>query len=400
MSFTDIPGTPAALTSIFGFAANDIWAVAQGPMHVYHFDGTAFTQVTDPDTGFIGSSLGNIWGPSPGSIYCVVEVTGIGPFPPGRLKFSNNNGLTWSNVNLPNNMDHVHYVFGFGMTDLYIVVNGAAGNASSDIWHSSDSGASWTKIMDGAVDPPGIFYMLSDGQPPLAGTGPNDLWAMADGMLGHYDGVSWTFYNQPVDNHPWFNIISVAPGELYVGSFDGNIMHITGNGASRVLETPQPYAGAFCVFGTNAGVYAIESYDPANFKVQKRVNATTWNYVSTQPGTNATVGYSPDGVAAVVLGDIAQQQTAGPRWTDVLWPPLQFPQPTNPNKNGGAAAPAGNWLQAVEVHTTVSKQLSAPVPPPPLPAPASIVAQNTTATEIRDYFRIINGTTDPALQTK
>jgi hypothetical protein len=39
-------------------------------------------------------------------------------------------------------------------------------------------------------------------------------------------------------------------------------------------------------------------------------------------------------------------------------------------------------------------------PPPPLPSPSSIVDANTTAAKIRDYFRIIDGTTDAALMPR
>jgi hypothetical protein len=65
-------------------------------------------------------------------------------------------------------------------------------------------------------------------------------------------------------------------------------------------------------------------------------------------------------------------------------------------RNGGIAPPPPT-PSPTPPPSTVQTVSNAPVAPPALPSPSSLKPQTTTAKEIRDYFRNIQGSSDPTL---
>jgi hypothetical protein len=166
-------------SGIFGFAANDVWAVSDGGL-ILHYDGTKWT------TQHVGMfDLNGIWGGAPNDIW----VVGDG----GTLLHYD--GTSWTPM----------------MSGTPLSLGAVYGSSTSDVWligdqglvmhySGADSGMGWvtvdvpvpTLLVDGGIAPVG------DGDTPidLGGVwtdGPDDVWLIGDaGVILHYDGKSWT----------------------------------------------------------------------------------------------------------------------------------------------------------------------------------------------------------------
>ncbi len=164
---------------IYGFAANDVWAVSDGGT-ILHYDGTSWTQTT------MGTyDLNAIWGSAPNDIWIV----GDG----GTLLHYD--GTAWSSV--PSNTQlSLGWVWGSSSSNVWIV-----GDQGTVLQYTGpDSGMGWVRVdasvptlfTDGGLGPPG------DGDTPLDlgavwTDAPNDVWIVGDaGLVLHWDGTAWT----------------------------------------------------------------------------------------------------------------------------------------------------------------------------------------------------------------
>jgi hypothetical protein len=167
-------------SDIYGFAANDIWAIADGGV-ILHYDGTSWSHQT------MGTyDLNAIWGSASNDIWIV----GDG----GTLLHYD--GTSWSQV--PSNTKlSLGWVWGSSSSNVWII-----GDQGLVMHYTgpADSGTGWatvdvpipTLFPDGGLGPVG------DGDTPidLGGVwtdGPNDVWIIGDaGVVVHWDGTSWT----------------------------------------------------------------------------------------------------------------------------------------------------------------------------------------------------------------
>ncbi len=195
-------GLPAALLSVWGTAADDVWAVGadtrdgQGPL-VLHFDGAAWTRVVT------GEAQGNLWwvfGFDGGPIYMGGE---------GGMILRNQSGA-FTRMTTP------------GAATVF----GIWGAAPDDVWAvggASDStgGFAWRLQGDAWVDEPTLPADIPTGAAvwKIFGAGPSDAWLVgSNGVALHWDGAALT----PGDTGVGSSLFTVhAAGGRYVavGSF-------------------------------------------------------------------------------------------------------------------------------------------------------------------------------------
>jgi hypothetical protein len=237
------------LDAVWAFAPDDVWA---GGQYMLHFDGTAFTQVTTPQAGWITDFLGF----APDDLYAVAGAS--------LLHW---NGATWLNVDFSGTIDPsgLTAIWGTSPDDLWlgdssngrvhrwngtrwtttvtqvVEVNDIWGSSSSDVYvagifgFSHWNGVTWTEIDDFVVD-------RSSG---LWGSGPDDVWAVSElGTLAHWDGNSWTD-TLPLDDDRFqedhSKVWGSGPDDVWaVGSF-GALSHWDGSRWTQTQYGEFPY---------------------------------------------------------------------------------------------------------------------------------------------------------------
>jgi hypothetical protein len=261
-----VPNSVSA-SAIYGFAANDIWAVADGGL-ILHYDGTSWTSSVH---GMY--DLSNVWGAAPNDVWIVGDGGTI-------LHWD---GSTWSPV-LSNTNLSLGWVWGSSSSNVWIVgdqgtvlqwtgtawtkvdahlpeleVDGGLGavgdggapvdlgavwtDAPNDVWIVADDGViarfdgtNWTVVPSGTP--------LSLGG--IWGTGPNDIWAGGDCMgtapctgstLLHWDGTAWTQTPNFPGTYDLASIWGFGPNDVWVASDYGDLFHYDG---TKWSKSPTP----------------------------------------------------------------------------------------------------------------------------------------------------------------
>jgi hypothetical protein len=166
-------------SAIYGFAANNIWAVADGGL-ILHYDGTSWSHQA------VGTyDLNAIWGAAANDIWIV----GDG----GTLLHYD--GTSWSKV-VTNTQVSLGWIWGSSSSNVWLI--GDQGTVMH--YAGPDAGTGWVSV-DVPIPtlyPDGGLGPVGDGDTPidLGGVwtdGPNDVWIVGDaGVVVHWDGTSWT----------------------------------------------------------------------------------------------------------------------------------------------------------------------------------------------------------------
>jgi hypothetical protein len=193
------------LNNIFGFAANDIYAVGYRYYHdppplytgidsslILHFDGSAWTQMITPP----GRGMQAIWGIRPDDVWAGGTC--------GTLFHSD--GHTWTSI----------------------------GNFSADIWFARINGFASNDVY-------ALAYSIPDSV---------NVWHRY--YMWHWDGSSWTLQDSFVENnyHKFgSDALNVIDGQLYSGGI--GVFKMSGASWSRVYYSPSDMAFA-SVRGTSS----------------------------------------------------------------------------------------------------------------------------------------------------
>lgn len=230
--------TTKNLLGLAGSAANDVYAV--GAEGIYHFDGRSWAHPVASQFGFVAAQcLGarDCWavGNSTAEHWDGTKWTAVGIDDPGVIPtVTGIFGVAaddWWATSSDNFGTLYHYTGGdsfvavsTGVTAHFSAIAGSANN----LWAVGGStahydGTKWTEskldpglVLDAAfVDPTGRSYAvgyggtimtttssswqlvagggrLYSGYGSLTGTGPNDIWALSDDGVIHWDGAKWT----------------------------------------------------------------------------------------------------------------------------------------------------------------------------------------------------------------
>jgi hypothetical protein len=235
------------LTGVSALASNDVWA--SGPAGAYHWDGTKWSLKSAlVDGGAVTSLVGisavsgtSVWAASGGTVlrydgvaWSVVPFTAadggaVTVTGPGFLF-----GLvarTASDVWAGGPFNLLHYD-GAGWTELANVdagvlgpLSGIAPISSTEAWVVSGfatvafhwtGGSSFTDVPIGGDWSDGLF------RPEMAASSANDVWVVARGGIGHWNGALWTYSDRP---SPTLGGVSAVNGNAWVVGQEGAILH-------------------------------------------------------------------------------------------------------------------------------------------------------------------------------
>jgi hypothetical protein len=249
------PRAPANFYGVWGSAWNDVFAVGDGI--IFHYDGSNWTEMP----GFAGIAFRDVWGTAGNDIFAV-----------GVLPIFHYDGSSWKQMNSPV-AEMMSGVWGSAGNDVFVVGN--KGNilhydGSKWIWMCKASqnnlqgvwGTAWNDVF--VVGDAGTILHCSAGTSPTLGTkpittptpSPTQQLKISDlrGTLNTDDNCnlyvadygqnqvkmigpngSATTYVSGIDR-PRYQVFD-SVGNLYVGSFDGNIYKVSATGVKTVIAS-------------------------------------------------------------------------------------------------------------------------------------------------------------------
>ena len=243
---------PYGYTAIGGTSAKDVWAA--GIVSLVHFDGAAWTTATTPATtqGYLG-----VQALAPDDAWACGE-HGTGHW----------DGKSWSAVDVPVPSAYQEAVWGSASDDVWVV--GLGGNAAR--WNGKD----WTAL----ATPGSSLYAVS-------GTGPNDVWAVGDWYVLHYDGadlkVAW---DGALDDDHFNAVYAASKTEVWVSG-------------RRDLRLG---AGGFVPSATTAGVVSFGGRDNRPWAVAANRGVVRWT--GTDWATSLPTTVLLEGVWAAPSGEV------------------------------------------------------------------------------------------------
>jgi len=220
----DLPA--AALLSIWGTSASDIWAVGAddgtGPVLI-HFDGTNWNRI---DTGTSGD-LWWVWGDGQGTLF----LSGAG----GRVVEHDIAGGTFTEHAAADPELTLFGLWGTSATDVWTVGGNVNGARNGGIIHYD--GTTWTEV----AQPEGKAFRSAFK---VWGTAPDDVWVVGTGaLITHWDGTAFTEVDpSPVYETTTLTTVAGGGGEVYaVGGF-GNATVARFDGSGWTNDSPPPEA--------------------------------------------------------------------------------------------------------------------------------------------------------------
>lgn len=263
-----VPSTVSSfyvLKTIWGSAANDVWAAGSGGT-IVHWNGTAWAA---SPTG-IPNTFNAIWGSGPQDIYAVS----------GNQAILHGNGTSWTKVYAldPGTGISVNAVWGSGPNDVHLgtnhfsdddgnnangflhtapkpdagdagywqialgqpVINGIWGSSASDVWLVADNSQfvafQYGMTLHGKPGEAGTLeYTEVDSQSNVAlesvhGSSANDVWAVgAAGTIRHIStaDVRWQIVPSNTSAH-LHSVFALSPNDVWFVGDDATILHFDG----------------------------------------------------------------------------------------------------------------------------------------------------------------------------
>ena len=271
---------PAALTSIWGTSASDVWVTGADPEGtgniVKHFDGNAWTDMATGETG----DLWWVYGFEGGSTY-------FGGADGLILRYADGE---FERMETPGDAT-VYGIWGTSEEDLWAV----GGNAVTDAFAWRYDGTAWSEV-EGF--PPVIANSSSMFK--VWGSAPDDVWIVGTGgAILHWDGTRLTQVKSDT-TRDLFTVAGNAEFAAAVGGFGtGVIVENAGDGWRDVTPDGIPHV---------VGVVAGETFYAVGIEgaVLERIDGT-WTAVDTGIDTNLalhTVWVDPDGGVWAVGGQV------------------------------------------------------------------------------------------------
>jgi hypothetical protein len=210
------------LSLAWGSSRDDVWAVGSGV--ALHWDGATWKSVPVPFQFYQNT----LWGSGPRDVYSG-----------GHEGLSHFDGTAWTHV-FGGDGEYVYSVWGSSATDVWMATGyyRYGENAYANLYHFD--GKAWAREAHlWEYSPYGRIISLS-------GTGPNDVWALGEARVLHWDGVAWTTQAAGLpDMYGSWHVWARAPGDVWApagGSTIHGAMHFDGQ---RWSEVPTPAGTRF-----------------------------------------------------------------------------------------------------------------------------------------------------------
>jgi len=231
----DLPS--AALLSIWGTSASDIWAVGaddgNGPLLV-HFDGSTWSRV---DTGTEGD-LWWVWGDGANTLF----LSGAG----GKVVTMDIGAGTFTEHQAADPNLTLFGLWGTSATDVWTVGGNVNGLRDGGIIHYD--GTDWTEVATVAPRDTTVRSAFK-----VWGTSPDDVWVVGTGaLITHWDGAAFTEVDPaPVYESTTLTTVAGSDAEVIaVGGF-GNATVARYDGAAWADDSPPPASVAPGFNGVN-----------------------------------------------------------------------------------------------------------------------------------------------------
>jgi hypothetical protein len=232
-------GAMNGMYSVWGASPNAYWAGGDIVGAVLHWNGSSWSQVptprpsgTHPD--YDQFVIMDLWG------FAANDVWAVGEF--GKVLHWNGsawtpaNPLRFASATDPTYIESPYGVWGSSPNEVWAV------GTHASIWRWN--GSNWTRVPNG-------LSPTNDGLKAVWGTASNDVWAMGDrGLALHWNGSSWTRVPLPSTNHFTAAWGTSATDVWAVGSANMKIFHWTG---SQWTEKHNPAgSGLSALWGSSA----------------------------------------------------------------------------------------------------------------------------------------------------
>jgi hypothetical protein len=189
---------PKGISSIWGSSSHDVYAV--GGATIDHWDGATWSPVDLPPVSGLGWA--GVWGSGPNDVFVVAGgyKTDVG------TPVAHWDGAKWSAVSIgdPSSKPLLDGIWGTGPGDVYAY--GFVGNDSPIIYRWD--GVRWSQISNPTNDSSPKNVVAE-----MAGSGPNDLYAVMESGFWHWNGSAWEKLDVLGDQirHVW----SAASDDVY-----------------------------------------------------------------------------------------------------------------------------------------------------------------------------------------
>jgi hypothetical protein len=195
-------GVLPGLVGISAASDTSVWAVSGSA--VYRYDGNAWSVVP-----FLAADGGAVTPPF--FFFGIVARTSSDVWTGGPFSVLRYDGAGWTKLNDPD----------AGITG---PVSGIAPISPTDGWVITGfanvafrwNGSSFTQV------PVGGDWSDSLIKPEMAASSASDVWVVATGGIGHWNGSAWTYSDRPAGN---LNGIAATAGHAWVVGPEGEILH-------------------------------------------------------------------------------------------------------------------------------------------------------------------------------
>ncbi len=216
-------GSFETISSILGFAENDVWMVGADGGEVLHYDGSEVKSVYPPAGTRTTPKLSKIWGTSSTNLWIGAEKEQILHYDGQNFTFTKLTGSPFKD-------DDIVGIWGTQANNVWALSHGGT------LYHYD--GTSWKF----KTEDPGLASNLgASGYSDLFGTGPDNIWAvgtqrlLVTGMglligpagLLHYDGAKWS----QVAKDFYTGLSSVwgrGPNDMWISTRGGETYHFDG----------------------------------------------------------------------------------------------------------------------------------------------------------------------------
>jgi hypothetical protein len=222
--------TTQHLRDVCIISETDIWAVGLAGV-INHFDGTAWTQFASP----VGVGLEVVWARSATEVYAAGASGTI-------MRYDGESWVVIASETTANLRD----VFGFPGGDVWAVgVGGTIMRKGALAWGQT--------VIDPKVYEDGTEEYYVTNLHGVWGAAPDDVWAVGEaGDIFHYDGESWTFFEDAAFGITLRAIYGLAADDIWAVGSEGHMLHYDGE-AWEVWDT-----------GSVATLYDITGDDNGN----------------------------------------------------------------------------------------------------------------------------------------
>ena len=309
-------GSLETLTSVYAASPTDVWAVGQPAGDQFeHWNGTSWTGQGIPagPTTAAGNSasVSFITGTSASNITAVGTSSIVDPGTDTLESVAFHfNGTAWSEMTIPANVT-MGPVLAFSATNLWSV------NNNGDAEHFNGTKWAKTKLPIDTGLPAGTAQLIMSS---ISGSSPSDIWAagtastvgvrptQAVPVLEHFNGTSWSNVSVPAPTSlrggGLSDVLAISPTDAYAVA-DGVILHWNGTAWTALNATTQTGAAV-----TASAIAALSPTDvwTATGNTLNNFNGTTWTSVPVPATTGLTPAgqtlEGPDAAAAVGPGTV------------------------------------------------------------------------------------------------